>query len=92
MNSTSSATATAETTGSYRDLPFIVDGKWAPGTSGSYTGDCALGVAHAQLMLDLIQDTQSPAIYGAVARSITLAGTFGPVEIGFASRLAELML
>jgi len=79
-------------THSFRDLPFIENDAWSPGASGDYVSDCQLGRTHAQIMLDMIQDTQSPTIYGAVARCIALAGVWTGVEVGFHHRLAEAML
>jgi len=60
---------------------------WYPTRTGRYTQDCARGRAYADELLTYIRDTGSSIILGHVAAAMVAGVVYGPVEIGFWSRI-----
>lgn len=72
-------------------LSFLTDGRWVPDRSGDYEGDCKRGRAYAEEMLDLIERTGNPAVFGGIVRAITDAGQFDGIEAGFCARIGMVI-
>lgn len=74
-------------------LSFINQlGEWEPDRGGDYETQNARGRAYAVEVLEVIQNTRNPAIFGSCVRAIAGAGIYGAVEIGFCHRLGVELL
>jgi len=60
---------------------------WNPDRSGDYAQQCNRGRTYAREMLERIRETGDPTIYANVCRSMTEAGIWGGVEIGFCTEI-----
>lgn len=82
-------TRTAE---ALRQLPFVTETKdglnlWAVEPTGDYSEDCATGRLMASILLDHMQDCNSPSLLAHVVKD--MPATFSGTEIGFFSEVAE---
>jgi len=79
------------------DLSFVTfrNGKcdmWTPERPADRAQAIEMGKDYAREMLVMIRETDNPLIFGAVIRTMTSNGLWGPVEMGFCSVLGIELL
>lgn len=73
------------------DLPYFNEHRWNPDRSGDYTADCILGRQAARDVVNLIRQSENPALLSSVALAIAESGQWGATEIGFFHQLSEML-
>ena len=71
--------------GDMPSLPLKDGALWQPDRTGNYGKDCETGRAAADSLLQTIEETQNPCLFGTVVRAMVEGGVFGGVEAGFCS-------
>ena len=81
-----------------QDLTFVtfhIDGTkdlWTPERTGDYAADIALGNDYAAELILFIRATSNASFFGAVLRTITRKGVYGPTEIGFCNAIGVTLV
>ena len=72
-------------------LPGISLNLWSPQRPSHYAEACALGRGYAVELVDYLQSSGNPMLFGAVIRAIASGGEFGGVEAGFCSEIGQML-